>query len=127
MSCFSHYSTNQIVLQFSSRNQDLVQAPHQGTSEIGTGEESEIPPPPSYHQLPNHPMRSPNRPHISCHLTIIGSQVPTNMKTGSQHLPQVTSGHSKHHKINLSGACIFQVKSFHSICQLMAPTAGSAT
>ncbi|MBW0467031.1 hypothetical protein O181_006746 [Austropuccinia psidii MF-1] len=103
MSWFSDYSTCQMLLQFLPCNWDLVQDPHQGTSAIGPGEDSKIPSPPSYCLLPNHPLRSPNRPHIRHHLTIIGPQVPTNTTPGSKCLPQVTSGPSKGQKPPLSG------------------------
>ncbi|MBW0508655.1 hypothetical protein O181_048370 [Austropuccinia psidii MF-1] len=122
MSLFSQYSTYQILLRLLPHNWDLVQAPSQGTSAIGTGEESKNPPLPPYN-----PLRSQNRPHLSCCLTIIGLQVPTNTKPGSKHRPQDTSGHPKGQKTFFSGDWIRQVKSLHSICHNMAPTPISAS
>ncbi|MBW0591694.1 hypothetical protein O181_131409 [Austropuccinia psidii MF-1] len=87
MSWFSHYSTDQILSQFLPCNQDLVQAPSQGTSAIGTGEESQIPPLTPYNPLPNCPLKSPNRPYLSFCITIIGLQVPPSMTPGSQLQP----------------------------------------
>ncbi|MBW0461977.1 hypothetical protein O181_001692 [Austropuccinia psidii MF-1] len=93
MSWFFDYSTNQILLQFLPRNWDLIQDPHQGTSEIWPGEDSEIPSPPSYFQLPNCPLRSPNRPHICRRLTIIGLQVKS-LHSICQHMAPTPSSES---------------------------------
>ncbi|MBW0473450.1 hypothetical protein O181_013165 [Austropuccinia psidii MF-1] len=104
MSWFSHYINDQIHSQFLPFNQNLVQAPSQGTSAIGTGEESQIPPLPSYNPLPNCPLKYPNRPYLSFCLTIIGPHVPTNMTPGSQRRPQDTSGHPKGQQTSASSS-----------------------
>ncbi|MBW0464140.1 hypothetical protein O181_003855 [Austropuccinia psidii MF-1] len=117
MSWFSHYSTDQALFQFLPCNKNLIQALSQGTLATGTGEESQIPPLPPYS-----PLRSPNRPHLSRHITIIGPQVPKNTTPGPQCRPQETSSHLKGQKTFLSGDWIQKVKSLHQIGQLMAPS-----